>query len=225
MNRVSVIPGSSTIVTGEKLLLVESTVNPDVVQQQFLLGVETAVVYTGVLGYVRWKSPMTDVLPPNAQPGEVENSLTTFDDLFASPDFSSRVPWWGDVQAAEAIALELGIAFQQGDPSLGTPNGGFFGPYFAYGTNQNGSVEVVTWQGTSGTLTQGTVVNPGDSLTYAVQGDSAGVLVRDLTGPWVPIYQASVALPVEGPDLPNLMFEAVTNVGVSMELTPVEVVV
>lgn len=105
----------------------------------------------------------------------VEN--VSFDELSGRNDFAALVPWFGDQALASALATaasDVFIAESMPDfmgtkVSLGTPQGNFFGPGFAYAINSNGSVLSTTYRNTEGEGNfTADAFSPEESLPYAI---------------------------------------------------------
>lgn len=92
---------------------------------------------------------------------------TTFDDLRDSEEFELLVPWFGDEDLARTLATGASDAFIQGNEELGVP-GGFFGPFFAFGVDQNGSIDFTTYINNEGRLEEAGKIGPDINAFYAV---------------------------------------------------------
>lgn len=149
-------------------------------------------IYPEGLGYVRWTIASSQ--PPAGDYQVIEGS---FDDLALTQQALEQQPWWGSETLARQVAGEISGG-AGGTPEYGNPNNGFFGPWLAYGLVENAGVAAVAYQGNSGILTgPGTFQGPSSSLFYLVQGDVNPSPVGTLSGPWLPIYQSELAIPID----------------------------
>ena len=92
---------------------------------------------------------------------------TTFDDLRGREGFEDLVPWFGDEDLARTIATAASDAFIGGNEELGVP-GGFFGPFFAFGIDTNGSIDFTTYINNEGRLENAGKINSDKDTFYAV---------------------------------------------------------
>ena len=98
---------------------------------------------------------------------EVFVEETTFDDLRGREEFEALVPWFGNEDLARTIATAASDAFIEGNEELGVP-GGFFGPFFAFGVDENGSIEFTTYINNEGRLENAGKINSDKDAFYAV---------------------------------------------------------
>lgn len=210
---VSAISPSFFDLTG-RILLITCEVDNDALEREFLSGNEEDTVYPGGLAYVRWEAS----IPGGGQFDGLED-VTTVEDTFASlqaqPGFADLMPWYGNEENARLLAQELAVAYQGGASQLDRQQGDFFGPWFAYGVDQNGSLQVVSSEGGSGGIT-GSVVIPQDQVqVFAVAGQAGGGSSVQLYGPWLTVYQERLAIPFKVGNF-DVSIQAVPRQGVNI---------
>ena len=206
--------GPQQIVIGDLFLKIVATTIPDGVLTDFFGDEPDEVLYPNSLGYVRWVLEIDGGPGPGS--GEYEVAETTFSDSFGTVEDLVMTSWWNDEALARQIAAEIGQPDSGGNLEFGNPNGGFFGPWLAYGLDQNGSVQVVTYEGGSGNIT-GQVVQSDDTLlNYLYELPSPPVPDINLYGPWFPIFQQDTTIPISYSGSNNLAFEVVERLGVTI---------
>lgn len=206
------VTGPQGILLGSTFLKVVSEVIPPNLQAVFLGDDPDEVIYPTGLGYVRW----TLQLPGEPEQPDFEVVQGSYDSLSLTQQSLQSQPWWGNEMLARQIAQEL-AGSPGGSPELGTPNNNFFGPWLAYGVVENAGIATVSYQGNSGTLTgPGTFQGPQNELFYLIEGNSNPVPGVNLSGPWLPIYQQELAIPISYDGNESLGFDVLETPGVTM---------
>lgn len=209
MTRAISSPQSVTI--SDLLLVVTADVLDPGIKTEFLAGDPDGTIYPDAVGYVRW-----GLEPAGGGGGGGGYQVVTgeFDQIVTSGNDLRQTQWWGSESSAEALAQQLGDEWAAGGNSLGQPNGGFFGPWLAYGEDQNGSIQVVSYEGTSGNITSNFVVNPDQVESFLFGSEDPPPEPVRYFGPWLPIHQQETAVPVNYSGSLNLFFEAIERLGV-----------
>uniref|UniRef100_UPI004047C432 hypothetical protein n=1 Tax=Flavobacterium sp. TaxID=239 RepID=UPI004047C432 len=166
-------------------------------------------IYPEGLGYVRWT-----VDSPQQSLGGYEVVQNSFNDLTLTEQALQSQPWWQNETLARQVAEEISGGVN-GTPQYGNPNNGFFGPWLAYDLVQDAGVATVAYQGSSGVLTgSGTFQSPLASLFYLIQPNLNPSPASSLSGPWLPIYQAQLAIPIDYDGDAPLGFDVIEAPGV-----------
>lgn len=179
-----------------RILLITCEVNNNSLEREFLSGDAADTVYPGGLAFVRWEASISG----GGQFDGLANVVTienTFNSIQVQANFADLMPWYGDEVAARALAQELAIAYQQGASQLQRQPGEFFGPWFAYGVDANGSVQVVSSEGGGGGITGNFVIPPNQAAVFAVADQTGGGGGIQLLGPWMTVYQERLAIPFQ----------------------------
>lgn len=206
--------GPQQIVIGDLFLKIVATTIPDNVLTDFFGDEPDEVLYPNALGYVRWVLEVDGGDGPPS--GNYALVVTTFNSSLGGPEDLTQTPWWNDETLARQVAASIGTPDGNGQVEFGNPNGGFFGPWLAYGVDGNGSIQVVTYEGTSGNLTGNTVQSPDNSLVYLYELPSPPAPDIVLNGPWFPIFQKDTTIPISYSGSNNLAFEVVERLGVTI---------
>ncbi len=107
---------------------------------------------------------------------EITTETTNFNDLRGRDEFEELLPWFNNESLAQSIATAAGLAHYAGVPgNLGRPqDGGFTGPLFAFGEEENRGVLWTSYQGND-LMPDGTVTlvgqrsdSPSNNFSYAV---------------------------------------------------------
>lgn len=177
-----------------RILSITCQVNNENLEREFLSGSEDDTVYPNGLAFVRWEATI-----PAPSAGVSLSDLVTvtdsFNNLQSQPNFDSIMPWYNNEQAARDLATDLAQAYLAGESQLERQQGGFYGPWFAYGVDSNGSLEIVSSEGGGGAITGQRVMSPDAVEVFAIVGqqqNSEDILLR---GPWLTVYQERLAIP------------------------------